>query len=325
MMASGGRVRCDDWRGLSARDVVPLLDAEARCWRDRLGWDVTGSWRAIEPARAAGRLPGFVARDATGRPAGWTFFLEHHGSLQVAALVGDTPDAVDALVDAILSSDVASRTSACVWCVRAAAPGLAAALGACGADVTRYLYLSAPARRGVVARLPESRAWRDGDEPHVAALFARAYGAAGGLRAFAPNDTREEWRDYVHSLRHSPGCGRFLPEASLIAAGDDAAVAAATVVTAVAPETAHLAQIVVDPAVQRQGWGQRLAGHALRSAGALGYARFTLLVAEDNAAARALYGRLGFVEQEAFVVAVARQPRRLSSVALASGGASTRR
>jgi ribosomal protein S18 acetylase RimI-like enzyme len=319
----GSHISCQDWRTVPAHDIAPLLDDEIEAWRRDLGWDVRESWRQIEPARAAGTLPGIVVRDADGRIGGWTCFLEHHGSLQVAALASSSADASRALADAIFASDVAARTSACVWCVRDGSPGLAGALAARGCAVTRYLYLATPAVFHPSANR-NVRRWRDDDEPRIADLCGRAYGAIDQVRAFAPHGTMAEWKDYVHGLRHTPGCGRFLPLASLVALAHGVPIGA-TVVTGISPEVAHLAQIVVDPAAQRQGWGRRLLGDAIGAVRRLGYLRLTLLVAEDNVPARRLYRQMGFTAQAAFVVAMGRQPRRFSSVALASGGDSTRR
>jgi ribosomal protein S18 acetylase RimI-like enzyme len=51
----------------------------------------------------------------------------------------------------------------------------------------------------------------------------------------------------------------------------------------------------------------------------------TLMVSSENREAAALYETLGFRDRADFVVAVNRQPRRSTSVALATGGANTRR
>ena len=119
---------CEDWRGLPSSAVVPLLAAEVRSWRDQLMWDVTETWGLIEPARAAGRLPGMVARDASGRATGWTCFFLHRGSLHVVALVGATSSDTDALVEAILASPEADSADGIVVSVRDAAPALGEAL-----------------------------------------------------------------------------------------------------------------------------------------------------------------------------------------------------
>jgi len=135
----------EDWRRLAPADIAPHLDAEALRWRADLTWDVTESWKPIEPARAAGDLPGFVVRDGTGRIAGWSCFLLHRRTLQVAMIVADAPERVAALVESVLASPEAGRASTCTVCVREAAPGIGAALRVRGFDVaTRYRYLSAP-------------------------------------------------------------------------------------------------------------------------------------------------------------------------------------
>jgi ribosomal protein S18 acetylase RimI-like enzyme len=159
----------------------------------------------------------------------------------------------------------------------------------------------------------------------VSALFARSYADAAEVRAFAPRGTRAEWQEYTASLVGSSGCGRFLPEASLVVDGPSGRPVAATVVSTIDRGVAHLAQVVVDPGARGRGLGERLVADASAAAVAAGCHTMTLLVAAGNRRARALYDRLGFVERAAFVVGLSAQPRRLSSVALATGGASTRR
>ncbi len=62
---------------------------------------------------------------------------------------------------------------------------------------------------------------------------------------------------------------------------------------AVADE-AEILTLAVLPSARRQGFGSRLVRGAMESATELGATRMFLEVAEDNAAARALYGALGF-------------------------------
>ena len=92
-----------DWRLCHAADIVPLVDAEARSWRDQLHWSVAESWRVIEPARQAGQLPGLVAADPAGRTRGWTAFLRHQGHLQVMAVAASGAEAAAALAARIWS------------------------------------------------------------------------------------------------------------------------------------------------------------------------------------------------------------------------------
>lgn len=64
---------------------------------------------------------------------------------------------------------------------------------------------------------------------------------------------------------------------------------------AVADE-AEILTLAVRPAARRAGLGARLVGEGVLAAAARGAARFFLEVAEDNAAARALYEKAGFAE-----------------------------
>lgn len=64
-------------------------------------------------------------------------------------------------------------------------------------------------------------------------------------------------------------------------------------IRAVADE-AEILTLAVRPAARRRGLGARLVRTAVKRAGSLGAERMFLEVAEDNAAARALYLALGF-------------------------------
>ena len=309
MIASPRAVACDDWRTYAADAIAPLIDAEAQAWRRELGWDVTESWQPVANARAVGALPGFVTRDAAGTITGWTWFLEHRGTLQVGALVAATAAAAHALVDAIVTSASASRTRQMILCLRDPGAAVIEALAARDIEITRYLYLSTPTTSVALPMTrSQERPWRDGDADSVAALCARAYARTDEVRAFAPNGTSDEWREYIGSLVRTPACGRFLPAASVIVSAQGTAIAA-VMVTAIDARVAHLAQVVVDPQTQRQGYGRHLVGIALAEVQQRGFSRATLLVAEGNLPARRLYDALGFRDHSVFVVARTRVSR----------------
>jgi len=61
-------------------------------------------------------------------------------------------------------------------------------------------------------------------------------------------------------------------------------------------DEAHIATIATDPAMRRQGIGQALLIHALKSATQEGARRALLEVRASNEAAQAMYRKLGFVE-----------------------------
>ncbi|MEZ5316949.1 MAG: GNAT family N-acetyltransferase [Vicinamibacterales bacterium] len=315
-----------DWRALRGDDVAPLLASEMLAYRDALGWDVSRAWSVIEPARAEGRLPGFVAVGTDGEPRGWTCFVPHRDTIQVATLVASGEPATARLVRGILRATEAARADLCTLFVRDAAPGLPEILRRAGFDVARYRYLSASVR-GAGPDAAGARAWTLADFPATADLLRRAYAGSTDVRAFAPNGTREEWREYLASLVAGPGCGQFQPAVSRVAAASDgaAALAGAVLTTELSDRTAHLAQVVVDPAARGRGLARALIDGARRAAAGRGARDVTLLVAESNRPAAQLYASLGFRDRGVFVAGMRRQPRRSTSVALATGGVSTRR
>ncbi len=63
-----------------------------------------------------------------------------------------------------------------------------------------------------------------------------------------------------------------------------------------AADEAEILTLAVQPAARRRGLGRELTAAGLARARTLGAERVFLEVAEDNAPARALYGRLGFTE-----------------------------
>ncbi len=301
-------VACDDWRHADASETSALMEAEGRLWRRDLGWDVRKSWSVIEPARAAGSLPGFIARDGDGRAIGWTWFLQHRGTLQVAALVADEREVVEGLVDAVLASKQARTSTAQVWSVRGTPPFLAETLRARGLRVEPYLYLkadlSAVAPPDSAAAIAHSiREWRAPDEIPMAGLLADAYRSDDHIRAFAPDGSDESWRAYLKSLIETDGCGTLLQSATLVCESDG--LTGAVVTTTIDHErgVAHLAQIAVHPRAQGHGLARALLRRSMVECHRAGMSSMTLLVADSNAAARRQYEAEGFKQTTTFTVA----------------------
>lgn len=312
-------VSCLDWRAGDAADVVPLVDAEIRAWRDTLWWDIAESWHVVEPARQAGQLPGLLAVGDTGRPVGWAAFLPHNGALQVMAIAADDEHATAALVDGVLDSAEARACDSTVLCVRDTGPVLRRALDDRGFIVDPYRYLvrdldgHGSGEDVRHARMSGSfQRWRNHDAA-MAALCERAYCHEPGVRAFAPGGTPAEWRQYIATLVQGTGCGWFLPELSVVApseatnAGPRAVVLdAAVMVTDLGTGVAHIAQLAVDPLVRGRGLAGRLVDTALAEAARL-YERMSLLVSSSNVAALHLYESRGFRHHASFVVASRRR------------------
>ena len=307
-----------DWRFESAIRVSAWLEAEYDWWQIHLGWDLRSAWTAVEPARASGRLPGFSIEDEDGQSIGWSFFLRHGDSLQIASIVAGEREATAALIDGILASPEASDASTIVSFTRAQPPGLADELAARGFEVEAYRHLEVPTA-GFPLVETTVEPWYETGSARVQTLLERAYTKSSELRPFAPNGHPHEWAEYVTSLIDRNACGRFLPEASGVIVSDredssraplaraaESGLDGAVVVTTVGPKTAHVAQIAVDPSARGNGLGAQLICAAAAAAGAQGYERLTLLVAESNVGAGALYERLGFCQTATFLAAVRR-------------------
>ncbi len=309
-----------DWRDVPAEEIRPLYEAETARWQTGLDWNLQPSWDIVEPARAAGRLPGLLARDRHGRTAGWAFFLLHGDILQIGALVGDRAAVVRGLLDAILASPEAALARELSGFFFPQGSAEQAAFVRRRIPVFRHLYLrrpltadDRPAGEVDVTGGIRLRTWTPHDAVAMVRLLARAYHKAPNVRCFAPHERLEEWAHYLGQLVRTSACGEFRPEASFIAERTATREPVGLVVTtALAPETAHVAQVAVDPELTRAGLGGRLVRAACGAARAAGQTQVTLVVGDDNVPARALYDRLGFQEAASFLFACRQTPLRRS-------------
>jgi ribosomal protein S18 acetylase RimI-like enzyme len=303
-------MKFEDWRDASAEQVAPLYGSESLRWLSALGWDLAPSWRIVEEARIAGRLPGLIVRRAGGTPIGWAFYLLHEGTLQIGGLVGDTAAAVRGLLGRILQSPEAGLARGFSCFLFPASPSLQSALERHRFFVARHLYLSRPLGEGdagAVDALPGDLRMRplgEADPADVVRLLARAYAGRPEARCFAPDARLEQWAHYVGQLLGTPAVGRYLPAASFVVEQKERLHPLAVIITtSLSPATAHIAQIVVDPGTRRSGLGQRLVQQACASARSAGHERMTLIVAESNGPASTLYFKNGFETAAHFLYA----------------------
>ncbi|HXT71068.1 MAG TPA: GNAT family N-acetyltransferase [Vicinamibacterales bacterium] len=297
-------VRCGDWRTAPDALIDQLIATESRGWLDDLGWDVRASWAVLAPARKAGVLHGFIVRDDAGLVLGWTCFLVHQGIAQVAILVAARPDVTQALVGAILGSKAAQKATGCTFFVRSA-PGLARCLGSRAFDVETYRYRSL-ALHATAPADGRVRSWRDEDDRRLPSLLQRAYLDSEDLRPFATGGTLDEWRVYAGQLLAQSDCGVFRRDLSTIVDGNHGDLGGAAVLTELGPRTVHLAQIAVDPEARGRGIARELLSACAGTAAGTGASTLTLLVAESNRPAGALYDSLGFRDMASFVLAMRR-------------------
>jgi ribosomal protein S18 acetylase RimI-like enzyme len=311
-------IRCDDWRQAPADQVAQLFEAERHRWVDALHWDTAASLQSLEEARASGQAAGLIAHDAAGRVAGWTCYLLQNRRLQIGSLVADSGEVTRRLLDGVLNSPEAEMAGEVLCFAFPASASLEGALARRRFEVRKYFYMrrtlspSAPSELAGSGVRDQLRAWTENDGVDTVRLMARAYAGVPGARSFAPRGTLEEWATYLAQLIKTPACGRFLPDASLVVQHPaDDRLRGMVLTTALQRDTAHVAQIAIDPAYRRRGYARALMQGALERAAAAGYWRLTLLVAEENDSARALYESLGFEAHGHFLYATRSAPNRL--------------
>jgi ribosomal protein S18 acetylase RimI-like enzyme len=288
-----------DWRDADPSDTQVFYAREQEYWVRELAWDASSAWREIEQARVTWGLPGFIAIDTNRTVRGWAYFLPEGETAHLGGVVADTRDATNALLDACLESALRPPRPARVSCfLPTRAEGFEQALGERGFICEHYRYLSRSIAKG--EETEEAQPWSPGDLLPAAALLRESYGAEG--KHFAPRGTPEEWEHYVRSLVERPGCGVIEPAITRVIR-DGTHLQALVLATRIATGTLHLPQVAVHPTRRREGLARRLVEEACRAAAARGVKQATLLVAESNASARALYDKIGFTDASAFIAA----------------------
>jgi ribosomal protein S18 acetylase RimI-like enzyme len=294
-------VTCTDWRDASDADVSRLYAAEGERWQRELAWDPAAVFATVEQGRTGGHVAGWIARDDEGRVAGWTFYLLHDGTLQIGGLVASRPSVARRLLDAILDSPEAAVARGLSCFLFPDASGVSSALvrQRFALRNTVYLHRDLPASGGAAARRSEQiRPWTMQDLAATVRVLESAYTRVPGAACFAPDGRREQWAHYTWQLLRTPGCGRFDAALSCVVTSPGSSIpAGVALVTWIAPDAVHLAQIAVAEDHRRRGLGGELLESAMASAVAAGANQMTLMVDAENAAALALYRRFGFTER----------------------------
>ncbi|MGE3404957.1 MAG: GNAT family N-acetyltransferase [Vicinamibacterales bacterium] len=323
-----------DWSAAGADQVATLYAEESRRWLAAYDWDTTAQWHEVEQARTRWNLPGLIAHDAQGRPSGWLYYLPSPDGAQLGGISAEDPRTAQALVEAFATREAGRRITGFLPDLT---PGVEDALARCGLSTTPHLYLVAPiatsapapaaddnssgesggadapgapaVSRGQVpglASLPASaegviRSWIRGDEGVAADVLRDAYDSAAAT-LFAPHGAPEEWTAYVRNLVEQIGCGRFIPEASLILEASGTPVGC-VVVTRLNDRMAHIAQIGIRRGRHGSGEGSQLLAAAMAAARSAGATSISLLVSSRNERALRFYARHGFAERGRFVEA----------------------
>jgi len=294
-----------DLRLVAATDLDLLLEEEVAAWRDELEWDFAKSAGLVRRFVGVHALSGRVLV-VEGQVAGYLYFVvEDH-----KALIGDlyilralrNADREDLLlrsaVDEIFSGAHITRIEAQLLMLPYAParvlPHAAQARAFCR-NFMRADLNTADLGEGKVRRPIYLETWSDHYSEAAATLIAEAY--AGHVDGWINDQYRSPAgaRRFLHNIVAYPGCGSFAQPASYL--GFEAAsgrLCGLSLASLVSPESGHITQICVSPAVRGTGIGHALLRQSLLALRKMECRSAGLTVTAANEGAVALYERVGF-------------------------------
>jgi ribosomal protein S18 acetylase RimI-like enzyme len=303
-----------DLRQTTVRQLEPLLDEEARHWREELHWDYRGALELIKRFLEARALAGCVAFDS-GVAAGYCFYvLEEQKGLIGGLYV--SPQYDQAAVGRRVLEETLFGMRALPHLTR-----IEAQLMPFGGPLdeplkengfrlyTRQFMLldlqpSAQPSPGASAGMRLDR-WHDRYFDPCAKLIYLSYAN------HVDGEINDQYRSRSGALRFLkniillPGCGQFVPSASFLlrqAGGDE--LIGAVLTSEVSPGVGHTTQICVLPGYQGHGLGRMLMNTAIDTLRSMKFKELTLTVTAENKTAIQLYEKLSFRTIKSFTAGV---------------------
>jgi len=303
-----------DLRQATADQLEPLLEEEARHWREELHWDYRSALELIKRFLDAHALNGCVAFE-NGSAAGYSFYvLEEHkgliGGLFVSPRYQQGPIGRQLLEEMLFGM----RASPQLHRIEAQLMPFGGPVDAPLRDQGFHLYTrqfmlldldkTEEIRRGAAHSMRLDR-WNDRYFESCAKLIFLGYAN------HVDGEINDQYRSTAGALKFLkniillPGCGQFLPGASFVLRepGSDELVGA-VLSSEVSPGVGHTTQICVLPGFQGHGLGRMLmqaSADALRN---MKYRELTLTVTSENHVAVKLYEKLGFTTIKSFTAGV---------------------
>jgi ribosomal protein S18 acetylase RimI-like enzyme len=311
-------VRAHPLSDVSLRELQPLLDEETRHWSGELLWDFREVCAAVASGVERHTLSGRVVCDRA-RPVAYCYYMPDSGRAVVGSLFATESyrgrGLEEGLVDAVLDDAQAQPGNVRVECqtLFSTAPEADRRFARAGFEsrVRQYMVkdLGEPvAERPHAFRL---RPLRRDDLAAVADVIYRSHRGSLDAALNLTYATPALCRAFVDTLVLRAGCGRFDPEASLVAEGR-AALSGALLASHLSPSNGHVCQVSVRPEEQGRGLGGALVTSALASFREQGLRSASLSVTVDNRPAHRLYSSLGFHVRKRFAAhAWVRPPARI--------------
>jgi len=303
---------------LSTRDLRPLLEEESEHWEEELLWDYADVSAAVVNGLERRALSGFVLRDGP-RSVAYCYYMIDGGRAIVGSLFAAAgfrgQGLEESLLDAVLSAAQARPANDRVECQTLFSTSRKAdeRFARAGFQSRRRHYLVRPLD---VAIPPPSggfklRPVRREDLASAAQIIHRSHQGSLDAALNMTYATPALCRSFVETLVLRAGCGRFDPEASLMAEGRDGPVGV-LLASQLSPSNGHICQVSVLASEQSRGLGTALVASALSGFRRQGLATASLSVTLENDRAYRLYQRLGFRLRKEFAAhAWVRPPARI--------------
>jgi ribosomal protein S18 acetylase RimI-like enzyme len=303
-----------DLRQTTVRQIEPLLEEEARHWRDELHWDYRSALELIKRFMDAHALAGCVAFE-NGSAAGYSFYvLEEQkgliGGLYVSAKFSQATIGQRLLDEMLFSMRAIPQLSRIEAQLMPFSGPVEAPLSEQGFRLySRQFMLQdlqklPEAKAGVSAGMRLDR-WNDRYFEPCAKLIYLAYANHIDGEINDQYRSRSGALKFLKNIILLPGCGHFVAGASFVLRepGSDELVAA-VLTSEVSPGVGHTTQICVLPGYQGNGIGRMLMQTSAETLRSMKFKELTLTVTSENYGAVQLYEKLGFTTIRTFTAGV---------------------
>lgn len=303
-----------DLRQVTVRQIEPLLEEEARHWRDELHWDYRGALELIKRFMDARALAGCVAFE-NAAAAGYSFYVLEEQKGLIGGLYVSCKFAQAVLGRRLLEQMLYSmRAIPHLTRIEAQLMPFSGPVDAPLRDQGFRLYTRqfmlldlhkmAESKAGASAGLRLSK-WNDRYFEPCAKLIYLAYAN------HVDGEINDQYRSRVGAMKFLkniillPGCGQFVPGASFLLhePGSDDLVGA-VLTSEVSSGVGHTTQICVLPGFQGHGIGRMLMQTSAEALRAMKFRELTLTVTSENHTAVQLYEKLGFQTTKSFAAGV---------------------
>ena len=303
-----------DLRQMTSQQLEPLLEEEARHWREELRWDYRASLELIKKFLDARSLAGCAAVE-DGELAGYCFYvLEEHKGLAGGLFV--SPRFSQPAIGRKLLGEMLATLRAIPRIQRIEAQLMPfgcvfdPVLVEHGFRLYTRQFMLLPLAEARTAGAPLSAGlrlerWQDRDFEPCARLIRLAYAN------HVDSEVNDQYRSDAGALKFLknivilPGCGQFQPEASFVlrAIASDSPVGV-VLTSAVSSDVGHTTQICVMPGYQGHGLGRQVMEASIQALRSRRFSALSLTVTSVNANAVRLYEHLGFRTIKTFAAGV---------------------